>query len=1237
MDVKKITARYLQAQEEGDDLEKRLKKAEQVLSPRVRLMLRKAFGQRGMPFFLFYVELRRISLGAPVEIDLYMELRRQAKIFFKIKSRVDKRALSPAIRNQVLSGAKIMRKFFKDVEMDRVTSITWKRIAPAFASIIQAVARDKSVYLKMRPATPANMWFSAFQKMRPKEEAFAQLEDDDPEMYVAILAQKRSLAEIDSRNRSIIARKGEMEERTMIRGRAVILGKNPITEEYTVYDRAWGAVPIERTIDENGKGRWSGEFVEKLEERNAERERLYKQTKRPSLTDPEKIRSLSDEEVDNLSGELNFASMTDDKAKSGRLTRILPTKMKYTEITDAEGNTVKQGQQVIVDGRFKGLYLDDLVSANGRMLEGTVYEIHPKSARFRGHPVTREVEKKEPYVTLVEVEEGGKKAHKLMVKLPTDRSPGATKMRNDLYLMASNNQIRKTGTSSTMQYAEGTNRSTYLFDPKDFTAVQAALKGLSLSQGALREVKTYFNDLTRAEEAQAEENLSFYSMEELGGFKRGMELSTTQKRSLAWLDANENKGLLALDTGVGKSLCSVASMQKFLRDGEGDEDNYYLDRKGRKVKTNGKFLFVCPDSLKGNITKEVRKFLSDSVGGDSDEPSPAKVAAQFLQGSFKPVSPMRNVLNRLDVMSYKNWRSANRTGKWKKKPWSAKPYIAIYFDEAQEMAKWKSKAAEHALKLDHPHKICLTASPMEREPMEAWVLSAICKNVPLHSDNPEEQAHARKEMNKFKDRYCEKVGGRVTEVKDDPVLRAELDVWVKRSLFFTDKSDVPEYDLPPLKESTRVVAMAPEVEEIYRLTTKKFAKVMEGMVSLSRDKGLIGYKTDEEGNITHRYKNPKLTTQMVERISKMFSHKFGPLLKMFDSLMNRPQQAMYEIADWLETNQRVTPQGKEEKLWESVQAVINYMRRQGMTPEHLREIAAGVGNPKLDAAVGLMQDKLGQDPGSRCLYFADDPKLILMNALRMSQELPGVHVGALKDAIHFFRNGSEMESYSMRISKSDVDGICTGAQCDILRERMKELGGKVTYSLPFKKGNKRKYPMFPKREKFNQHYPNTEWQQFVFQVIVNPSTKFKTCSLFGPEYAFGHNLQPFNTVVHLDRDSWNSEQMKQRTARAWRQGQENEVEEITLDATYSVPDTAGERDEKEKIYQGTVDEIRKYFQILEGQLFDSVIKEAQGAELGKEWQGMEKKHASFMQVSKDTAALYLDPQVGNSKTPQDAL
>ncbi|MFA5235215.1 MAG: LAGLIDADG family homing endonuclease, partial [Sulfurimonas sp.] len=504
----------------------------------------------------FYVYLRKISLGAPFQPGLFQQLKVITNQFLKIKARTDKQPLSPAVRNTLLANIKALQRYLAEVERDHANPMVWKRIAMTYATSITDVAKDKGVYIKTRAATPTMMYFADFSKMNPKQEAMEQLKLDDPEMYEVIKDQKISLKQIDTRHQSIIAQKGELEERVMIKGRAVIVGKNPVTGEYTAYDRAWGPVPLERktVVTEDGRSqeRWAGEFVDRLDEREEERKRLYKQDKRATVANFKELRSLTSEEVDALPGDAESVSLTDDKAKSGKLTRILPVKYKTTQTVDGEGNPIEIKQKVISDGRFKGIFLDDLVSANGRMIEGSTYEIQPKSARFRGHPVVRDVAETEPYVTVAEVVENGKKQTKLMLKLPAGRNEAATDLRNKVYLMAANNQLRKTGTSSSVLYMDGTNRGTYYFDPKDFTAMQDALGSLSLSQGAMKEVKAYFNDLTRSEEAQAKENLGFYSMEEIGGFKRGMDLSTTQKRSLAWLDANGNRGLLALDTGVGK-------------------------------------------------------------------------------------------------------------------------------------------------------------------------------------------------------------------------------------------------------------------------------------------------------------------------------------------------------------------------------------------------------------------------------------------------------------------------------------------------------------------------------------------------------------------------------------------------------------------------------------------------------------------------------------------------------------
>jgi hypothetical protein len=136
-------------------------------------------------------------------------------------------------------------------------------------------------------------------------------------------------------------------------------------------------------------------------------------------------------------------------------------------------------------------------------------------------------------------------------------------------------------------------------------------------------------------------------------------------------------------------------------------------------------------------------------------------------------------------------------------------------------------------------------------------------------------------------------------------------------------------------------------------------------------------------------------------------------------------------------------------------------------------------------------------------------------------------------------------------------------------------------------------------------------------------------SLHGTSYSTGQNLQAFNTVVHLDRDTWNSEEMKQRTARSWRQGQDDKVEEHTLDVTYSKKEEGAPTSD----YDATLDEIQKLYQTLQGELFDSIIKDSAKTTLGEEWDAVKNQHASFKKITKDNLNMVLGPLHINSKPP----
>ena len=52
---------------------------------------------------------------------------------------------------------------------------------------------------------------------------------------------------------------------------------------------------------------------------------------------------------------------------------------------------------------------------------------------------------------------------------------------------------------------------------------------------------------------------------------------------------------------------SIGMMMKLVRDGLADEDSTYTKPDGTVVQTNGRFLFVCPTSLRGNIKMRSRR------------------------------------------------------------------------------------------------------------------------------------------------------------------------------------------------------------------------------------------------------------------------------------------------------------------------------------------------------------------------------------------------------------------------------------------------------------------------------------------------------------------------------------------------------------------------------------------------------------------------------------------------------
>jgi ketosteroid isomerase-like protein len=971
-------------------------------------MLRKEFGVRFMPFFDLYGWLHAYAEGdgAPPPEGWAEAFRTYSRLVYTTLS-------TDAAKTEFASMAAQLRPLLNRLDEGVRDRGLMARLADFYARLLQAVARDRGVFLSGKPV---GRW-TLFRVMSEKEQKLEQLRTEDPELYDTVMKSREIMRTVDAEIQRSVAKAGLVPSRKSLLGKPVHIGTDPVTGEEVVYDDDGSVLPV-------------GEYVEK---RKADL-RAQRESERVFPRDLNQLRRFSEEELAGATGDMLYVSLTDDKAKSNALTRIYPTKM--------IGDT-----QVVVEGRFKGFAVPDLVNAAGRLIEGTAYDFDAKT----GRPIPLETKnpdgsvnvrvlEREPYVTL---DRG-----QLLLRLPSTMA--YTESRRKIAALAK--------LIPSLKYIERSRNSLFTFDPKDFAAVREALGGMALSTAASKRVKEHFTELARHEMAAAEENLQDFTAENIGGFRPNVKLLTKQKQALAWMESRGRSGVIALDTGYGKTITAIAAMQKMQRDG--------LAEPG--TGNNGRYLYVCPTALRGNLAKEAHKFMVD--------------AKTFIQ--------------RVDVMTYRKFYEARQSD-----PQFGEDYVAVFFDEAQALKNPKSEQAKAAMTLNHQRKVLLTASPMERSPMEVYALAAISNNVNLNT------REARAEARAFRARFAEEVGGRIMGMKDDPITARDMRVWVKRNLYFADKRAAEEIALKELVKQTETVTMAPEVEAVYRETAQEISGVLSGLVSKYRDRTV------------------DKTTQ--DRALESARIKLAKLFSMLTELANRPDK-----------------------------------------------VVPGARNTKLDRLVQIMDEKAGSQ--SRVIVFTDSPALAEDAVTMLAQRCPWKsHAVALADRIEVVGSTGERVAFTAKQYKR-TDGT---------------------------------------------RVPKKEWKTYVLQEVVAKNPQVGSVVLTG-SYAVGQNLQQFDTVVHLDRDTWNSETMKQRTARAWRQGQENPVTEVTLDSVYENPlsDT-----------DATLDQIRRYVQELDSDLFDRVVIESQTEALGSEFFGMKRTNASFYKVNRRMMEMAMSPYLAQLK------
>lgn len=803
--------------------------------------IRTRLGPGALPFFDLYGQTRRILDGAPPPPEGLAEAWKNAtkSLNRAIATRIGDKA-GPALINSVYDRMLMVRPLIKKIEHG-YGAPTYRATGEQLAAIIADVCKAAGVPVTIRPGPDAVKW-PLLRRATVKEEQLETLREENPSLYAQIMENREKVRQREAQIQGAIQQAGLLPSKTQIQGRVVNIGTDPVTNERLVYTNDGRVLSV-------------AQFTAEVESKRKAEERATRifpnglpNTVRiePSL---EGLRTLSDEELANPDvippQEVTYSALTDDLASQPG-TRIYPTKR------DA------QGRVVVVGGRFKGIVLDDLVNRAGRLIEGAAYDFdqNGKMVKFetkRSNGQPNLAARKEPYVTVT-------RDGRLMIKIPYKGSLGD----RDPFKIARQAMDRLSAPTRipTIEKVPQTKSTTFIFPEKDFPAVREAVGGMVLSKPAADKVRAYFEQLARQERAINSDATKTYSLAQIGGFEaipkkdpntglpveppEFLDLFLKQKQALAWVESKGYSGLAALDTGLGKTLLSIATMKKMERDGFANEES--------------RFLYVCPNNLKGNFDRQANQWLKhpDQLKKRVDKLTYGQFArARSLNPKFgtlegDPNAPPIQVGGRLLPIH---------------------GYSAVFFDEAQALTKSAtSKVSMAAQSLHHPRKVLLTASPMEDDPDELYVAQAIANNIDLNAKSRDGGiSPAMLDFMRFRKRFCQRVGGRTVGLRpsdaEDPTKVDDFRTWAKANMFAANKRDVVEMPLPEPRREALALTMDPQVEVTYRKVASEVASVLKSALAVYRDK-----------NIKVRG----------EEVKDLFGIKIRKQLSMLNDLSNMP-------------------------------------------------------------------------------------------------------------------------------------------------------------------------------------------------------------------------------------------------------------------------------------------------------------------------------------------------------------
>ena len=517
---------------------------------------------------------------------------------------------------------------------------------------------------------------------------------------------------------------------------------------------------------------------------------------------------------------------------------------------------------------------------------------------------------------------------------------------------------------------------------------------------------------------------------------------------------------------------------------------------------------------------------------------------------------------RIDVISYKDLSRLKR-----KDPSYGDDYIAVFFDEAHEQFSSRTRAAYRAATaIKSPHKILLTASPMVKSPMEVLTMASVANGLDLTTQankSPDAPNYRNRLVKEWVDNYCETVGDRVTGLKQ---FRRDPD----------SGQIVPNTEAVKTFRTwvKRNLFFAPKVD-----TTLGSGQVLPG-------------PAEPEAQIQNLRKE-NVTIDMPEDMIAEYQLTMAQARRAMKDLLKEykknPAAAFERARNWV--GERGAPLKRLQVLAD--------------TPE---DVIPGAGYPKADRAVSIITER-GQS--QRTLLWTDNEKLarITFDKLRSKFFLQG-HVLGLRNEILYYAPSGGVVRYNEK---------------NFPELAKKDDRGKPLFVRDPEDGKKKLVD--PLTGAFMEQ---KEWKTYVLLNVLGlgkkrTSKEVMTATLTG-SYSTGQNLQSFTLVIHLDRDAWSNETMKQRTARAWRAGNSRFVDEVTLDLVF--PKEVGKSDP-------TLDDMRRDMQEIDDDLFNEVVLESQLERLGEEWYSMKRQRSQLYKVEKDMMLRALSPyadRIGSEET-----